>query len=332
MKKVLYVILGLFVVYLILATTGKSRVIVERNITISKSPAFVKSKLMDLQFFHQSWSPWTEKDPAMTVDYNGNTGEVGHSMNWKSDVKEVGNGTLTIVATNGDSIIERLTFEGMGDSKAYHIVTGTENETNVVWGMDMQVGFFFRPMMMFWDMDEMIGPDYEKGLANLKLVLENSNDNGTANYDIKETEWPEVTYVGKKETVAFSKMEEFFGKNYQAIFTELGKNKINPESAPSAIFSTYDEANQKADVAAVARVAKGIKLKGFETFSYPASKVYHIAYYGAYDKSANAHYAMDDYMKKKGVEQSVVIEEYVTDPGTEKDTTKWLTNIYYLIK
>ena len=27
-----------------------------------------------------------------------------------------------------------------------------------------------------------------------------------------------------------------------------------------------------------------------------------------------------------------VIEEYVTDPMSEKDTTKWLTNIYYMIR
>jgi hypothetical protein len=27
-----------------------------------------------------------------------------------------------------------------------------------------------------------------------------------------------------------------------------------------------------------------------------------------------------------------VIEEYVTDPGTEPDSTKWLTNVVYLIK
>ena len=25
----------------------------------------------------------------------------------------------------------------------------------------------------------------------------------------------------------------------------------------------------------------------------------------------------------------IVLEEYITDPTTEADTTKWLTNIYY---
>jgi effector-binding domain-containing protein len=60
-----------------------------------------------------------------------------------------------------------------------------------------------------------------------------------------------------------------------------------------------------------------------------------IAYYGAYDGSMNmpAHEAIDAYIKEKGLTHyGNVIEEYVTDPMAEKDTTKWLTNIYYMVK
>jgi effector-binding domain-containing protein len=41
---------------------------------------------------------------------------------------------------------------------------------------------------------------------------------------------------------------------------------------------------------------------------------------------------MDVYLKEKNLTHSYVIEEYVTDPMMEKDTAKWLTNIFYLIK
>jgi hypothetical protein len=37
-------------------------------------------------------------------------------------------------------------------------------------------------------------------------------------------------------------------------------------------------------------------------------------------------------MKEKGVEHDIVIEEYVTDPRIEKDTARWLTNIFYVLK
>jgi effector-binding domain-containing protein len=40
---------------------------------------------------------------------------------------------------------------------------------------------------------------------------------------------------------------------------------------------------------------------------------------------------MDDYLKANKLKAGApVIEEYVTDPGTEPDESKWLTKIYYL--
>ena len=41
---------------------------------------------------------------------------------------------------------------------------------------------------------------------------------------------------------------------------------------------------------------------------------------------------MDEYMKDFGLlNNPPIIEEYVTDPSTEKDPAKWLTKIIYYI-
>ena len=42
--------------------------------------------------------------------------------------------------------------------------------------------------------------------------------------------------------------------------------------------------------------------------------------------------ALLKYLSEKGLTQQLVVEEYVTDPVAEKDTSKWLTNIYYVLK
>jgi len=58
-----------------------------------------------------------------------------------------------------------------------------------------------------------------------------------------------------------------------------------------------------------------------------------IDYHGAYDKVGTAYAAFDDYMAEKGMKSgSLAIEEYVTSPMAEKDTTKWLTKIYYYVQ
>ena len=42
--------------------------------------------------------------------------------------------------------------------------------------------------------------------------------------------------------------------------------------------------------------------------------------------------AMDTYAKEKNLTKTFSLEEYVTTPMNEKDTAKWQTNIYYVIK
>jgi effector-binding domain-containing protein len=333
MKKILYVLIGLLLLYLVLALFAKSEMRVERKITVNKSQDLVRSKLADLTFYHQ-WDPFGAQDPTMTVNYSGTAGESGHSMNWKSTVREVGQGTLEVVEVKSDSVINKLSFEGMKETKAYYALVPMNGGTEVTWGIYMKFPFLMRPMTLFMDMDKMVGDKFSAGLENFKKQIEAISEAPVAaNYEIKEMEWPETNYVGtKKEMLTFDKLREFFGKNYPAIFMELEAQKVKPESAPSAIFYSYDEAKGQTELAAVVRMAKGAKLKGFENHVLPAGKVLHIAYYGDYSKMAEPHQAMDKYMKEKGLTHSVVVEEYASDPGTEKDSTKWLTNIYYLLK
>jgi effector-binding domain-containing protein len=191
-----------------------------------------------------------------------------------------------------------------------------------------------RPMTLFMDMDKMIGDKFITGLESFKKLIESVNEApAAANYEVKEIEWPETNWIGtKKEMLSFDKLQEFFGKNYPAIFKDLEAQKMKSEGPPSAIFFSYDETKGQTEVAAVVKMGKGVKLKGYENHIFPAGKVLHIAYYGGYSKMAEPHMAMDKYMKEKGLTHSVVIEEYASDPGTEKDSTKWLTNIYYLVK
>ena len=332
MKKVLYVIIGLLAVYLILCLVGKSEAKVERSVTINASVDAVKAAISDHKVFHDSWSPWTEKDPDAKMTYEGEAGKPGHKMSWDSQVKDVGKGSMTLNGFNGDSILQTLHFDDFGDSKVYHIVKSENNMVNVTWGMQSQTPFFFRGMMMFMNMDAMIGPDYEKGLNKLKTYLESMPAApAAANYEVKELDWTAKTFVGKKSVVTFDKIASFYGENLGKIMGELGKNKIEPNMAPLGIFWTFDEQKQQTEMAAAISVPTGTKLKGYEVWDVPASKVLHVVYYGDYSKTMPAHAAIGEYMKKNNMQQSLVIEEYANDPQEVKDTAQWITNIYYIL-
>lgn len=332
MKKIIYVIIGIAIIYLLLCLFGPSQIKIERSVAVNAPIELVKAKLGDLKFMHDEWSPWTELDPKMKTSYEKNIGEVGHKYSWKGN-KDVGEGTLEITKIEGDSIVMNLHFEGMGDSKTYYTVIADNSGNKVTWGIEMNIGFFGRGMMLFMNMDKMMGADFEKGLVKFKMAMEKMPVKGDATeYTIEELNWEEKTFIGKKGTFKFEQLSAFFGENYGKLFADLGKAKEQPIMAPSAIYFKWDDKTGETECAAVANVSKGTTVKGWDVFSIPASKVLHIAYYGSWGKSMNAHMAMDEYIKKNNLPmQSHVVEEYVTDPMIEKDTAKWLTNIFYVL-
>lgn len=334
MKKILYLVIGICAIYLILCLFGPSTIKVERSVDIKTSSVEnLQHKLADLKFFHDKWSPWTRIDPNMKTTYEGVCCEPGSSYSWESEKDSVGKGIMIFNQFTPDSVLMTLNFDNTGDSRVYFITKNNTNGTiGVTWGMIFDIGFFGRAPMLFMNMDKMIGPDYEIGLANLKREIESMASETNSEFEIKELTWEAKTFYGVKNKLSYDKIAAFFGESYGKIGMALGKAKAEPIGMPKAFYFTFDEKTMITEVAAVMEVANGTKLEGVEKFETPTSKVLLIEYFGAYDKSQNAHYAMDAYIKEKGYTQGFVIEEYVNDPVLEKDTTKWQTNIFYLVK
>jgi effector-binding domain-containing protein len=334
MKKVLYVIVALAVIYLVLCIAGPSVIKVQRSTSMNASADAIKSQITDYNVFAK-WSPWAEKDTAMKTTIEGAAGTVGHKYAWDGN-KQVGKGTMELTKISADTVAEKLDFSGKGVSDVFFIFKPEGAATNVTWAMDMNVGFFGRGMMMFFKgkMDKMLGGDFEKGLAKLKTVVEAVPVVKTyRGFEIKEVVWTEHNYYGKKATIAIDKLSAFFAENFPKVFNDAVNAKLQHTGPPSGLFYSYDQQKNQTECAAVISVPDGQVLKGWEKFNIPATDLaLHIAYYGGYSKMADAHGAMADYMKEKGLTNGEVIEEYITDPMSEKDSTKWLTNIYYVIK
>jgi effector-binding domain-containing protein len=331
MKKIIYVLLGIVLLYLILAFIGPSKIDVTREISINRPASDIAPKMADLVFFNEKWNPWMDLDSSMKVSYKGEAGQVGHTNQWLGN-KDVGEGIMEITAITPDSVTQKLTFGGHDGGYAYIITVPTGDSTTVRWQMKSDVAFFARPFMLFMGMEKAIGEMYDKGLPKLKKAIEELPK--TSAYNVVEVKWEEKTYVGKRAMVSTEnnaeKLSAFFMENYPKLFGELGKNKIEPIAPPSAIYFKWEE--KQTDVAAVACVNKGTLVKGWENFTVPAGKALMVAYYGDDAGSMQAHNTIGDYLKKNNLNQTVVVEEYVTDRETEKDPAKWLTNIYYLLK
>jgi uncharacterized membrane protein len=171
LKKILIGLVALIGIALIVAFFVKKEYSVVREIIINKPKQAVFDYLKPLKN-QNNWTTWTSMDPAMKQEFSGTDGEIGAVSKWMSKV--VGNGEQEIrKITNGERIDNELRFEGGPPSPAYFITESiSENQTKVKWGMSGAFNYPMNLMLLFMDMEKMIGVEYEKSLQNLKSVME----------------------------------------------------------------------------------------------------------------------------------------------------------------
>ncbi|SHE81967.1 SRPBCC family protein [Pedobacter caeni] len=177
--KILKVILGgivlIVVLLLIVALFVKKDYAVEREITINKpkSQVFEYIKLLKNQ---DLYSVWLKRDPAAKKEYKGTDGTVGFVAAWESKDKNVGKGEQEIIKITGEERIDmKLRFKEPFESNddAYMITESvSETQTKVKWGFKGRMKYPMNLMLLCWDMEGMLGKDLQKGLDDLKVILE----------------------------------------------------------------------------------------------------------------------------------------------------------------
>jgi len=146
---------------------------VERSIEINAPIEKVFAQANDLKNW-ENWSPWFEKDPNMKIIYSSPTMGKDAFYSWESDNENVGLGKLRILeSVENSSIKTELLFDGEDDPAfGGWKFEKTNNGTKVSWGFkaDMGMNPVARYVALF--LDGMVGPDFEKGLANMKKHCE----------------------------------------------------------------------------------------------------------------------------------------------------------------
>jgi len=335
LKVILILVLGIGAMVAALGFLGDDTYRIERSVTIAAPvddiwPAVSSLGAMD------KWSPWNELDPNMKKSMEGTDGQVGALSRWEGN-KDVGKGEQRIDSIARNSLVRtRLKFiePWQSESDALIELSTDGDGTKVTWAMVGEHNFGSRLMGRFMDMDAMLGKDFEKGLGLLKQQVEEAVA-AKPSFTITAMDWPSTLFIGKRGIVAWADMKSAFEKGFGSGMETLGKAKVEMAGHPSGVYFEWNDANQTADMIAGIPVpveAKD-KLKGIDLYESPASKALAIDYYGGYNGMMAPHMAMDEYIKANGLTQHTnVIEEYVTDPMTEPDSSKWLTRIIYLVK
>jgi hypothetical protein len=150
---------------------------VQREIVVNQPSTAVFDFIKYLKN-QDSFSKWATMDPDMKKEYRGIDGTPGFVSAWESENKKVGKGEQEIVTIlEGVRIDFNLRFikPFPGVAKAYMSTESiSENQTKVKWGLESGMKYPMNIMLLFMNMDKMLGDDLETGLQNLKRKLDSN--------------------------------------------------------------------------------------------------------------------------------------------------------------
>jgi effector-binding domain-containing protein len=156
-----------------------------------------------------------------------------------------------------------------------------------------------------------------------------------AKYDIQGGERPAITYVGERKRIKWAEMHQFFGEAYGKAGAAMGQARVKPSGPAAGVYFEWDEVNQEADVLAgfpIADADKG-KVQGVTEYTTPAGNAFWVNYVGPYSGFEDVHWALASKLELEGSELNAnVVEEYISTPMTEPDSTKLQTNVIWLAK
>lgn len=329
------VVLILAVAIVIAGLLGPKNFKMERSIVIHAPRHAIFTRIADYRHWPE-WSPWYDLDTNCRYEYFGTQGEADAGYRWEGNDKAGQGEMLTIEIAQDIRLVSRITFVKPMASVAHATFTLDSlpgGDTRVTWAFAQDFSFGQRPFMLFINLEKMLGPDYDKGLARLKKVSE-AAPSGTAQ-EVRTVALPARTYIAYRTETSTDSVGVLFPRWMPRVYAYLQAHKLEMDGPPAGLYYTWDPEHKKTDVAVAIPVKKADKADGgYQVLSLPATKAVVANYYGPYDeKMVGTHNLLGSYIADhKLVKKAPVIESYVTDPATEQDPSKVLTEIYYPIE
>lgn len=169
-----YLVIAIITFFAFLHAYAKKSYDLSRTMVINASRKEIFNYVSQLRK-QPHWMPWFKRDPDAVLKFKGVDGKEGAGFYWRGN-KKVGEGTQKIVKLKPTAIIEtRLLFVRpiKLNSLTYIGIKELEpKKSKIVWGVRGLLPFPLSIISIFYSGDKLLGNDLEKGLINLKTILE----------------------------------------------------------------------------------------------------------------------------------------------------------------
>lgn len=159
---------------LLYAATRPDTMRIERSVRIDAGADRIHPLINDMRHFN-IWNPYNHKDPTMKASYTGPEAGPGASYAFDGN-KNVGKGSIQIIEPAAPDVV-RMRLDMTAPMACHNLIDFTlapltPHTTQVTWAMTGPCPFIGKLMGVVFNMDKMVGRDFETGLTSLKKLAE----------------------------------------------------------------------------------------------------------------------------------------------------------------
>ncbi len=172
-KSALGLLAAGLLITLVMASRRPDTFEVSRSRVMAASPERLYPLINDLHQFNV-WSPYNAKDPKIKIVYSGPSTGPGSRYTFEGN-QNVGKGGLGITASTAPTQVTMQLdmLEPMEGHNTVDFSLQPEGSgTRVTWAMHGPAPFISKLLGLVFNMDQMIGQDFETGLTQLQLLAE----------------------------------------------------------------------------------------------------------------------------------------------------------------
>ncbi len=322
------VIFGLL--FLVVSFFLPRHVTLEKDIIIAAPVRVVFSQVNDFHCW-EKWSAWTQTDKVLNTSYrnSGIGNNAGYS--WQSKGTEQESGHISIEKSAPyDSIVMKIDLAGKTETKGSFIFSEKNGQTAVSWkcSADLGMGPLTRWKGLTWSGG--LTPEVETGLENLKTVSETIVKEKQPVVELINLQ--DFKYVSIRKDVNAGYVSEAMGNMYNKLAGFIGSHQLVATGSPYSIY--HKIGNGTIDLEAGIPVNEVVSPdEGINTGIMKSKRYAWADHIGTYETLDQTHTFIQKWITKRNFRvDDGPMEQYLTDPQSTPDTSKWITAVYYPVQ
>ena len=338
LKKLIIIAIVLVGAYCVVGFFSPSDYKVERSREVNAPMEIVFEQVSKFNNW-DGWSPWKEKDSSATYTITGEDGVVATKYAWSGDPETTGKGSMTVtemILNEKFAYDLEFTEPWQMKSKGYFHLSSADEVTTINWVDEGDIPFMQRPMMLFMNLDAMMGPDFERGLFKIDSLSQIMAEDANKLKNISEVDYAGATFIGIRYDMKISEIDSsLYGSSFGKIMTYCMDKEIQIAGAPCTVTTSWNQESDSCSMLIAIPIIEHepVADNGFEYMVVNPGKSVLYTYYGDYEGVGVAYFELENYVAGNNLEiRNIAIEEYVTDPTTVESQNEVLTNVYYLMK